>query len=54
MTKTRNPSIIRISKEASDKFRRIQDTRPQDTSNAMTFDHILYVYEEQKFKPVII
>jgi hypothetical protein len=47
----RNPSMIRISLEASNKFRKIQDTRPQDKSNAETFDHILYVYEETAHNP---
>lgn len=42
---------INISEEGFKKFLAIKEARPQDTSRAATFDHILYVYEEQKFKP---
>lgn len=45
-----NTTIIRVSQEAFQKFMSIQKSRPMDTSNAKTFDHILYVYEEQKFR----
>jgi len=42
--------VINISLEASEKFRKIRESRPQDAKAAQTFDHILYVYEEQQFK----
>jgi len=45
--------VINISLEASEKFRKIRESRPQDAKAAQTFDHILYVYQEQQFKPRI-
>lgn len=42
---------INISEEGFKKFLAIKEARPQDASRAATFDHILYVYEEQRFKP---
>jgi hypothetical protein len=42
---------INISEEAFKKFMAIKESRPQDASRAATFDHIIFIYEEQKFKP---
>jgi len=42
---------INISEEGFLKFMKIHATREQDSSRAQTFDHIMYVYEEQQFKP---
>jgi hypothetical protein len=44
---------VNISEEAFKKFMAIKESRPQDASRAATFDHIIYVYEEQQFKPVV-
>jgi hypothetical protein len=41
---------INISETGFLKFMAIKKSRPQDTSRATTFDHIIYVYEEQQFK----
>jgi hypothetical protein len=41
---------INISEEGFLKFMAIKKSRPQDTSRAQTFDHIIYIYEEQQFK----
>ena len=38
--------VIRVSSKGYEKFLEIQRKRPQDNSNAATFDHILVVYEE--------
>ncbi len=42
---------INVNEDAFKKFVAINKSRPQDASRATTFDHILYIYEEQKFKP---
>jgi hypothetical protein len=42
--------VVNISIEASEKFKAIMKSRPQDAKAAQTFDHILYVYEEQSFR----
>lgn len=42
---------LNISEEGFEKFMAIKATRPQDDSRAATFDHVLYVYEESKFRP---
>jgi hypothetical protein len=48
----KNSTIIRISKEASEKFATLQRSRPQDSSNAQTFDYLLQFHEQmQEFKP---
>ncbi len=36
---------INISQDAYEKFNRIRVSRPQDRTQAETFDHILRVYE---------
>jgi hypothetical protein len=43
-------SHIIVSDEARKKLERIKVLRPQDTSMAQTIDHLIYIYEEQKFK----
>lgn len=42
---------LNISEEGFTKFMAIKATRPQDDSRGATFDHVLYVYEESKFRP---
>jgi hypothetical protein len=42
---------LNITDDAMIKFLRIKASRPQDSSRAATFDHLLYVYEEAKFRP---
>jgi hypothetical protein len=41
---------LNITEDAFIKLTRIREARPQDKSRAATFDHILYIYEEQKFR----
>ena len=43
---------INISEEAFEKFCRIKNERKQDKTRAETFDHLIYLYEEQKFRQV--
>jgi hypothetical protein len=43
---------IIVSDEARKKLEKIKVLRPHDTSMAQTIDHLIYIYEEQKFKQV--
>jgi hypothetical protein len=43
---------IIVSDEARKKLEKIKLLRSQDTSMAQTIDHLIYIYEEQKFKQV--
>jgi len=45
---------IVISDEARKKLEKIKLMRPQDTSMAQTIDHLIYIYEEQQFKPKMV
>ena len=42
---------LNISEEGFLKFMKVHKSREQDTSRAQTFDHIMYIYEEQQHKP---
>lgn len=43
-------TIIRISKESHKRFIEIQKSRPQDSTNAQTFDYVLRVFEESPIR----
>ena len=42
---------LNITEDAFIKLMRIKARRGQDKSRAETFDHILYIYEEQQYRP---
>lgn len=44
-------TTINVSDDVAKKFLRIRAERQQDNSMSETLEHIIYVYEEQKFKP---
>lgn len=41
---------IIVSEEAAKKLEKIKNSRKQDSSMAQTIEHLIYIYEEQKFK----
>jgi hypothetical protein len=44
-------TTINVSDEVLKKILQIKEGRPQDQSRNETLAHIIYVYEEQKFRP---
>jgi len=42
---------LNITEDGFVKFMAIKESRPQDATRGDTFNYILYVYEEAKFRP---